>query len=554
MKRKVGVVTMLGALAACSSGASTAADLDGSPLSVPTKGGDAARASSDPADGGDALKDATTRDGRAVADAGKDVGSKDAGSASPADSRGADAVADAAVSVGDDPALGDGLVSPSYHDYDVNHILLTGQSNCVSNAGAPPLSLAQPFNNYTFDTGLMHMGNCDGIGCTVYKTPAALVPLVEGDEFFDFPTETAGGGTGNQISFLAQQVFGFGTKPGLPASHNMLVTVNGRSGNTYLCLRKGGCDYQDPSYIRAFEQGIEDVQNGMALAKARGLTYVVRGVVVIHGESDHYDYTDGYSEFPMGGTDGVANEVKDYGDGLVEWQRDYESAIQQITGQTEPVYLFVSGLSGWTDVEASVIPPMQLRAHAAEAHGKVILVTPGYPMQIYEDCEHYNDYGERRLGEYFAKAYAQTVFGGKPWEPVRPRTITRSGAVVTVDYYVPVLPLVFDTTRVRAATNYGYLFNDNGTNATISKVELTGPSQVPITLAQPPSGTNMQLSYAENEPQPAGTGCIGPGTVYSQGASGNLRDSDTTPSYYSDANNVPYDMFDWGVIFTLPVQ
>jgi hypothetical protein len=564
MPRRLALLPFLGAVCACSSPpVSSGADSGVTTMTPARRDGGAARdAHHDAPDA--SLRDASTGAADALhhsPDArGADAAVRDAIVSHGVDSGAADA-ADAAhdaVALGSDSATDAdasslfGPLSAGYVDYDVNHILITGQSNAVSNAGAPALSLSQPFTNLMFDTGVMHVSSCDGIGCTGYGTPHTLVPLVDGDSFFDFPTETASSGAANEISFLARETFGFGTHAGYPTRHDVLVTLNGRSGNTYYCLRKGGCAYQAADYIEAFTQGLMDVQNAMSLATAAGLTYVVRGVLVIHGESDHYDYTSGFSEFPLGGTDGVANEIQDYGQGLIEWQRDYQTSIQAITGQTEPVPLFVSGLSGWTDVTASLIPTYQLQAHV-NAPGKVILVTPGYPMQVYMDCEHYNDYGERRVGEYFAKAYAQVVLAGRPWEPVRPRTITRAGAVVTVDYFVPTPPLVIDTTRVAAAPSYGFDFIDSGTEAPIASVALTGPETVTITLAAPPSGTNMTLRYAQNEP-PTPTGCIGPGTVYARSASGNLRDSDMTPSFYSDANSVPYDMFDWGVIFELPVQ
>src|SRR5262245_4366277 len=36
---------------------------------------------------------------------------------------------------------------------DVNHVLITGQSLAVGVAGAPPLTLTQPFGNLMFNTG-----------------------------------------------------------------------------------------------------------------------------------------------------------------------------------------------------------------------------------------------------------------------------------------------------------------------------------------------------------------------------------------------------------------
>ena len=39
-------------------------------------------------------------------------------------------------------------------------------------------------------------------------------------------------------------------------------------------------------------------------------------------------------------------------------------------------------------------------------------------------------------GEDYAKAYRRVVLEGKTWEPLRPKSITRTGAVVTVEMHV----------------------------------------------------------------------------------------------------------------------
>ena len=183
--------------------------------------------------------------------------------------------------------------------------------------------------------------------------------------------------------------------------------------------------------------------------------------ISIHGESDHYAYAEGAPEFPLPGTDGVPNKIKDYSDGLVEWQEDYDSSVKAITGQAQDVPLFISAISGWTSTRTSKVAQWQLDAHI-RAPGKVVLVTPAYPMSVNNDCLHFSAAGERRLGEYFAKAYARVVFAGETWEPVRPKNIARAGNVVTVTYHVPVPPLTLDTVHVTNPGNYGFDFLDNG--------------------------------------------------------------------------------------------
>jgi len=415
---------------------------------------------------------------------------------------------------------------------DINHILSTGQSNSVSNGGTPIISTTQPYDNVMFDVGIMTGGACgDGQGCKSYQTPSSFVPLVEGDQFFNFSVETISAGLANQATFLAQS---------LGMSHTVLVSLHGRSGNTYWCLRKDGCSYASTGqgYIVPFSEGMRQVADGKRLASAAGKSYVVRGVTTIHGESDHYSHE---SEFPLDGTAG--GRIMNYGEGLMEWQRDYESSVRAITGQAEAVPLFVSQMSGWTDGASSDLTVHQLQAHV-NAPGKVILVGPGYPLPFASDCLHYTAHSERWLGEYFAKAYARTVLQCRPFEPLRPLSARRDADGIVIKFLVPVPPLAIDTTRVAAAPDYGFTYAD-GAAASIAGVEVISATEVRVRLTG--AGANGKLRYAQNA-VPNAT-CPGP----TQGARGNLRDSDTTPSQGKDASGQPYSLYNWSVHFDLDV-
>lgn len=436
---------------------------------------------------------------------------------------------------GTTPGGGDpGTTPPTprpYVDFGINHVLITGQSNSVALSGRPVLTTTQPYANLMFDTGVMPMSGCDGAGCRTYATPSRFVPLVEGDNFFSWQAETAASSLANEASLLASK-----TPVG---AHKILVSLHGRSGNTYWCLRKGGCDYK-PGYLSPFEQGMSEVRSAKALADAAGETYAVRAVATIHGESDHYSYTVGSQEFPMDGSDGTPKKLASYADALLEWQADYEAEVKAITGQTEPVPLFVSQIAGWNDATYSKVAQFQLEAHT-RAPGKVILIGASYMLPADEaDCKHFTAVGQQRLGEYFAKAYARVVFDGLPWEPLRPKSVTVTGSALDVDFLVPAPPLVFDTDTVKPAENQGFSYYDAaGAPVPITGVEITGPSRVRVTLASPPA-SGGHLWYAQNQ---APNTCIGP----NRGARGNLRDSDATPSQTGNP------LFNWAVNFDVPV-
>ncbi|MDB5214213.1 MAG: Endo,4-beta-xylanase precursor [Myxococcaceae bacterium] len=420
-----------------------------------------------------------------------------------------------------------------YVHFDVNHILSTGQSNSVANGGTPPLDVMQPYNNLMFSAGVIPASGCDSRGCTTYAPQTSFVPLVEGDTFF-YPVETMSAPMANTVTALARGPYAATVKD---ADHVVLVSLHGRSGNTYWSLRKGGSSYlQNIGYVLPFDDGMREVADGFALATAAGKSYVVRAVTAIHGESDHYAYSNNRAEVPLPGTDGKST-ITNYLDGLLEWQRDYQDSVQAITGQTQPVPLLISQMHLWTNVPHSQVVEWQYEAHV-KSKGKVVLATPAYFLGYATDCLHYTSDSQRWIGEYFAKAYARIVFDGLPWEPVRPQSVTIAANVVTAKFYVPKPPLVLDTTRVTNPGSYGFEFVDAaGANVAITDVQVTSADTVTIKLATPAPGG--RLRYAFTAPIP---NCPGPTT----GVRGNLRDSDTTPSLYG------HELFNWGVTFEEP--
>lgn len=418
-----------------------------------------------------------------------------------------------------------------YVAFDINHVVSTGQSNSVAHEGRPPLSTVQPFDNLMFDVGVMTSGVCEQQGCRTYQTPTGFVPLTEGDTFW-YPVETMSSGLANQAAMLAR------TKHGKP-THDLLVSLAGRNGLTYWCLRKGTCTFVDPTYLRPFDESMKQVTDAKALAAAAGETYVVRAVTAVHGESDDYGYAVGTPEFPIDGTDGSYRTITSYGDGLLEWQRDYEVGIKAITGQIQPVPLLISQFSGWNDVATSAVTQLQYEAHV-RSNGKVVLVTPAYVLDWASDCRHYTASGERQLGEYFGKAYARIVLEGLRWEPVHPKTVSIVGNVITARYYVPVPPLVLDTQRVTDPGDKGFEVVDAASNhVAIASVAVSSPDTVTITLVSAPT-SKVHLRYAFTHTPHTCTGRF-------VGARGNLRDSDATPSQGG------YELFNWGVHYDVAV-
>ena len=381
---------------------------------------------------------------------------------------------------GTDAATTDGATRPVIH-----HVLGTGQSLASGVGGTPPLSSAQPFDNRMFDTGVL----AGGTGLTRF------VPLVERG------VETMSSSFADQITKLTRD--GGGT-------HDLLVSVHAVGGQPYRTMKKG-----TPTYATSIAQATA----GLGIASAQGLAYDVTAITSADGGGDHVDKN----------THLAAD--------LAEWQRDYETDVKAITGQSTPVPLFNTQYSSWTEYEAtSPIPLAQLRAHV-DNPGKVIVVGPRYAFAYGPDGVHLTNEGYRQMGEYYARAYRRVVVERGSWEPLRPRTITRNGAVITVRFIVPAPPLVFDTTLATDPGNFGFEYADDGPGTpAITGVALGGPDTVIVTLASEPNAANRRLRYAH-------TGVFGAKAGLTSGARGNLRDSDSTPSRHG------YPLHDWCVHF-----
>ena len=221
-------------------------------------------------------------------------------------------------------------------------------------------------------------------------------------------------------------------------------------GQPYSALKKGGSS-------SAYADSIAAVTKAFSLLAAS----VVPAVFCVHGEAN-------------------ASDVN-YAADLAQWQSDYEGDIQAATGQVNAVPMFVSQ---WQKDRIGL--GQFLDAYLANPT-KTILVCPKYFLP-HSDSLHLTSAAYVILGEYYAKAYRQVVIQGQTWTPLRPLSISRIGAVVTLQYTGMVGNLVFDTTTVTQQSdgNYGFVYSNSG--VTVSSVAITDAAAgvVQVTLTAPP--------------------------------------------------------------------
>lgn len=224
-------------------------------------------------------------------------------------------------------------------------------------------------------------------------------------------------------------------------------------------------------------------------------------------------------------------------------QQQHNIDLKAITGQTKDIpYMIVQNSNFCVSDGASagkILYPVldQLQAHI-DYPGSIILCGPMYAAETIgatktDDPYNFHAYGHQavRWAHGLANISGDLLIDGKTPNPLRPKTITRTGNVIELDFYVPVPPLVLDTSYVTqlADGKHGLYFKQTGGSAiTITSVALKPGSDTKllVTLSAVPDGTSPILGAGKNAAFTAVP--MGPRT----GARTTLRDSaNTLPQY-----------------------
>src|SRR5207247_590002 len=99
--------------------------------------------------------------------------------------------------------------------------------------------------------------------------------------------------------------------------------------------------------------------------------------------------------------------------------------------------------------------------------------------------------------------YYEKVVLGHDWQPLQPKTVTKAGKVITVDFNVPVGPLNWDETirpphqvaKTEWAKGRGFEVKSSGGLAPIDSVAIDG-TKVVITLSADVQAAGWIVSYA----------------------------------------------------------
>jgi hypothetical protein len=401
--------------------------------------------------------------------------------------------------------------------WDWTGIVGTGQSLSVGAQGTPINLSAQPYNNLKLSLGFGTFPPFD-------PTSAALsmVPLTEPIRTFatTYPSayplnidgETPHTAMADEITSLYNAATG-------GMDYVTVHTVVGESGQPMSVIDKAAVEVDDggTSMGRAYAATLFEATAIQRLATAANKTYGIGGIVLTHGESD------------SGNTD--------YESDLVQLWTDYNTDLAQITGQTASIPMFLSQQHSTPEtntLEASMLAQWKV---GIDHPNDIICTGPKYQYPYFSDGVHLLTPGYDALGEKYAEVYYQKVVLGQPWAPLQPKTatsVTRAGAVITVQFHVPVEPMVFDTTLPPPHAGVPQWANGQGFEVStiggaplqIDSVAIAGDSVV-ITCDDDLTGLALNVSYAfftdATTTSPPVVQGFQPGTF----RWGLLRDSDT---------------------------
>ncbi|MBC7148990.1 MAG: hypothetical protein H5U22_06385 [Rhizobium sp.] len=238
-----------------------------------------------------------------------------------------------------------------------------------------------------------------------------------------------------------------------------------------------------------------------------------------------------------------------YAANMVSFWTDFNTDSKAITGQESDIIMIMAAPSSFIDGNDKAVTAM-VALH--EDHtDKFVLSHPSYHLDydIYtagdstdDDHVHLSVLGQKIDGEYFYRAFRQTIYGKTRWNPLMPSGDgVRVAATITIPMLIPNGPMAIDTTTVteQSGTNKGFVFkDDSGLAPTVTNVAISG-SNIVLTLSGTPTGTQASqvVEYALK-----GHDNVAPYNA-SEIARGNIRDSETDTA----VSDPTYVMRNWMV-------
>lgn len=390
--------------------------------------------------------------------------------------------------------------SPSF-DAEIVGFICYGQSWSMG-YDALAIPAIQRYDNVMLDSGLMNNPVTD-----MTVSASSLIPLIE--QNVSASSQTCGETPCTAQTDIVKQLLidENGISPS-DVKYQIFSAAPGMGNRSIEQLSKGS-DY----YTRMMDV----ISTANTIARSQGKVFVVPAISWAQGRSSEHDST--------------------YYDLLENLRLDIDGDIKAITGQTIDVKLIA-----WQAVTGGSTTPKRYydrTVYASEKYENIICCGTFYYLNHVANANlHLTPDSQDWLGTQFGIAYKRSIIDGEKFIPLKPKKVEVYGNIAYLDFYVPVKPLVFDTTLVASISNYGFqMFDNSDTEKTISSVSIVAPDRIKIVCADTIATTD-HIVYGGNG-----------GSNYSPttGKRGNLRDSQQIVYTNHAANNLP--CYNWCVVF-----
>jgi hypothetical protein len=412
--------------------------------------------------------------------------------------------------------------------WDWTGIVGTGQSLSIGggNSGNPVRLTAQMYNNLKLALNGAVVPPFDP---TI--DALAMVPLTEPirptDPGYPSPYPINLDGESPHTA-MSEQITRMVMDAALAPDYVTVHTVVGESGQPMSVIKKNGVFPGNAAAgARAYPATLFEVAAIARLAAAAGKTYGLGAITLIHGEAD-------------------AGNVS-YANDIFQLYSDYNADLPALTGQTASIPMLVSQQNSSPTAKGTVsVSAVQQWLVGVQHPGEVICVGPKYQYDYSGDSSrlHVSALEYDKLGEKMAQVYYQRAVRGQDWQPLQPISETVSGNTVTIQFHVPVPPLVWDDTLPQPhatgtpwASGRGFEVSAAGAPQTIDSVELVAPDMVKLTCHGDLTGLAVTVAYAVTTDGVT----MGPTTF----RWGHLKDSDP---FVGSVTNTPQP--NWAVAFS----
>lgn len=229
----------------------------------------------------------------------------------------------------------------------------------------------------------------------------------------------------------------------------------------------------------------------------------------------------------------------DYATEMVNLQAAWESSMRASAGAVGSVPLILAQMGNWPQNGATTAPYRTAVGQgqwfaARDNPGRISLACPTYqlPFQNNGGNNHQTNVGQRRMGEYLAKAARYEAVLGQVWQPLHIAQATALGPAITVQFAGgDGSSLAVDTTQMIARHTRGFEYTDGTAQpAGIVSVAIDGPNRRATLTLNKDAASSGIIRYGLTSPVGAMIGGAPTGTPVGIGNGGNVRDSDSTPS------------------------